>query len=77
MIDVILNEYDNRLVGMYLTLYNTSKIACYGGEWIVNTTERTIEFKTYKSFIKFIEDEIKEALLNYAYHRELAELVEL
>lgn len=77
MIDVILNEYDARLVDIYLTLFNTCTIACYGKEWIVNTTEDTIEFKGYKGFIDFIENEVKCALLNYAYYRELSEIADL
>lgn len=77
MIDVILNDYDSRLIEMYLALYNTCTIACYGKEWVVNTTEDTIEFKGYKGFIDFIEEELKCGLLNYAFYRELDELVDV
>lgn len=77
MIDVILCDYDTRLIEMYLELYNTCTIACYGKEWIVNTTEKTIEFKGYKGFINFIEEEVKCSLLNYAFCRELDELVDM
>lgn len=77
MIDVILNDYDSRLMDMYFGLNSTDTIACYGNEWIVNTPERTLEFKTYKSFIHYIEDELKEQLLNWAFNRELDELAEV
>lgn len=77
MIDVILNPHDKRLVDMYLTLYNTAKLYCLGDYWVIETTERNIELKTYKSFIRFIEDEVKESLLTYAFNNELGELIEL
>lgn len=77
MIDVILNDYDNRLVDMYLKFYNTAKIACYGNEWIVNTEDGTVEFKGYKGFINFIEGEVKDSLLCYTLNNELGELGEL
>ena len=76
-IDVILNDYDNRLVEMYLTLYNTAKIACYGNEWIINTEDGTVEFKGYKGFINFVESEVKNSLLCYAFNNELRELIDI
>lgn len=70
-IDVILNSYDEALVHLYLTLFSDNRIACYGQEWIINTDTDTIEFKTYKSFIKQIEEEIKEDLLSYVLNYEV------
>lgn len=73
-IDVVLDTYDEALVHLYLTLFSENRIACYGQEWIINTNESTIEFKTYKSFIKHIEDEIKECLLSYVLNCEVNQL---
>lgn len=77
MVNILLNPHDKRLVDMYLTLYNTSRLYCLGDYWVIETTESNKEFKTYKSFIKYIEDEIKESLLTYAFNNELGELIEL
>ena len=73
-IDVILDDYDSRLMLMYHALYPDNRVACYGQEWIINTTEDTIEFKTYKSFINSIENEVKQVLFNYAFDGMLDEI---
>lgn len=73
-IDVILNSYDEAIVHLYLTLFSENAIACYGQEWVINTAEGTVEFKTYKSFMKHIEDEVKEDLLSYVLNCEVNQL---
>lgn len=77
MIDVILSEYDTNLIRIYLLFYSTTSLTCEGKSWIVSNEDKTIEFKGYKGFIDFIEEEVKESLLTYALNGELEELVEL
>lgn len=77
MINVMLNSNDDKLVEMYLKFYNTATITCYGNEWTISTEDGTVGFKGYKGFINFIESEVKDSLLCYAFNNELDELVEL
>ena len=77
MINVVLNAYDSQIVEMYLLLYNTTKLSCEGKTWTVSNENETVEFKGYKGFIDFIEEEVKQSLLCYALHGELEELVDL
>lgn len=77
MIDVVLSEYDSQIVRMYSLLYNTSRLSCEGKSWFISNENDTIEFKGYKGFIDFIEEEVKESLLTYALNGELMELVDL
>lgn len=77
MIDVVLSEYDTKIVDMYLLLYNTTKLSCEGKTWTVSNENDTVEFKCYEGFIDFIEEEVKQSLLCYALNGELEELVDL
>lgn len=77
MIKMALSEYDTALIRMYCLLYNTTILSCEGKNWVVSNESDTIEFKGYKGFIDFIEEEIKNSLLTFAMNDELMELVDL
>lgn len=77
MIEMKLSDYDNRLIDMYLNLYNTAKIECYGNAWSITSEDGIESFGGYKGFINYIESEVKQSLLCYALNNELNELVEL
>lgn len=77
MIKMALSEYDTQLVRMYSLLYNTAILSCEGKSWFISNEDGVVEFKGYKGFIDFIEEDVKESLLTYALNDELMELADL
>lgn len=77
MVDVTLDKLDERLLEIHGALYPLAVYGTTGATWYVKSPDGESGFPTYKSFIKFIEEETKEALLRYAFNGELGELKEV
>lgn len=69
-----LSEYDSKVIALHSSLYPFVNYGTTGKTWWIKSTDYDEEFPTYKSFIRFIEDEVKYALLTYALNGELSEL---
>lgn len=74
---VNLNERDERLLDIHSGLYPFVTYGTTGATWWIKSPDYDEEFKTYRAFIRFIEEELKEALLTYAINGELGEIVEV
>ena len=72
-----LDKRDERLLDIHGALYPFVNYGTTGSEWYISSPDYDERFKTYKSFIRFIEEEIKCALLEYAINRELEEIKEV
>lgn len=72
-----LSDYDNRLIDIHSGLYPFVHYGTTGKTWYIKSSDYDEEFKTYRAFISFIEEEVKCALLNYAINKELGEIAEL
>ena len=77
MMAVNLSERDERLLDIHSELYPFVNYGTTGTTWWIKSPDYDEEFKTYKSFIRFIEEELKEALLTYAISGELGEIAEV
>lgn len=77
MIDMKLNGRDERLLDIHGALYPFVTYGTTGSEWYISSPDYDEHFKTYKAFIRFIEDEVKESLLVYAINKELEEIKEV
>lgn len=75
--DINLNDRDNMLIFIHGSMYPFVEYGTTGGTWYIKSPDYDEEFKTYKSFIRFIEDEVKESLLTYALSGELGEVLEM
>lgn len=76
MIEIKLCDRDEKIINMHSELFPFTEYSFSGGNWVVNSTEDFEDFATYKEFIEYIEDDVKESLLVYALNGELAELAE-
>ena len=76
MIELKLEESDRKLVEIHSEMYPFVHYGTNGKTWFIESSDYDETFKTYKAFIQFIEDEVKEALLNYALNGELTMLAE-
>ena len=72
-----LSDYDNRLIEIHSSLYPFVHYGTTGKIWYIKSGDYDEEFKTYKSFISFVEEEVKYALLNYAINKELGEITDI
>lgn len=77
MIDMKLNNHDEQLLKIYDAFYSCCVCKTDGNTWSIGSPEDTIEFKTYKAFIRYIEDEVKEVLLVYAMRGDTKELCDV
>ena len=71
-----LNENAKRLIEIHSEMYPFVHYGTTGDTWYIKSCDYDETFKTYRAFIRFIEDEVKEALLNYAINGELMMLAE-
>ena len=76
MIELKLEENDRKLVEIHSEMYPFVHYGTTGTTWFIESCDYDETFRTYKAFIRFIEDEVKEALLNYALNGELTMLAE-
>lgn len=76
MVEMILDKRDSRLLDIHGALYPFVKYGTTGSEWYITSPDYDEHFKTYKAFIRFVEDEVKESLLTYVINDELKELME-
>lgn len=76
MLEMELNERDQKLIDIHSEMYPFVHYGTTGKTWYIESSDYDNVFKTYKAFIRFIEDEVKEALLNYALNGELTMLAE-
>lgn len=77
MMAMKLSERDERLLDIHSELYPFVQYGTTGATWYIQSPDYDETFKTYKAFIRFIEEELKEALLEYAINRELGEIAEV
>ncbi len=77
MVDVTLSETDTRLLELHGAIYPMTEYGTSGTQWFISSPDGNEIFPTYKSFIKWIEEEVKEALLRYAFNKELGELADI
>lgn len=76
MIELKLDKRDRKLMDIYSEMYPFIHYVTFGTSWRIESCEHEEVFLTYQKFIQFIEDEVKEALLNYALNGELTMLAE-
>ena len=72
-----LSDYDNRLIEIHSSLYPFVHYGTTGRAWYIKSGDYDEEFKTYKSFISFVEEEVKYALLTYAINKELGDIANI
>ena len=71
------SKRDEKLINIYFEMYPFVDISSAGDLWFIESPDYNEEFGSYKDFIEFIEDEVKESLLVYALNGELSEVVEM
>lgn len=77
MLECNLSDYANRLLDIHSGLYPFVHYGTNGYGWWVKSPDYDETFDDYIGFIRFIEDEVKYSLLNYAINKELGEIAEL
>ena len=64
--DIKLSATDEKLLAIHSSMYPFVNYGTTGKTWYIKSTDYDEEFPTFKSFIRFVEEEVKCALLSYA-----------
>lgn len=71
-----IREEDMRLLDIHSGIYPFVHYSYEDGTWCIESCDYDEQFDSYEDFISFIEEELKESLLNYALNGELGMLAE-